>query len=182
MRIVSLLSLLWSLAEVYCQIAPYVTFMGQTVYNHGYVDFSLVGDDTSGSGNNTVQCHTDLDTCCSPSQGPHRGDWYFPDGTRLDYSSNIRESRGDKRVDLRRQSNAPASPTGIFCCDIPTVAIHHDYTNSVRGTVYVGLYTASGGKSSLYGSRFFGFMVTNNRELGISYNFATIYSHSAQEI
>ena len=27
-----------------------------------------------------VQCHSDLSTCCSGSQGYHRGDWYFPDG------------------------------------------------------------------------------------------------------
>ena len=26
---------------------------------------------------------TDLRTCCSGAQGAHRGDWYFPDGTRL---------------------------------------------------------------------------------------------------
>ena len=79
MRIVSLLSLLWSLVEVHCQTAPYVSFMGNTVPNHGYVDLGQVGDDGSGSDNNTVQCHTDLGTCCSSAQGPHRGDWYFPD-------------------------------------------------------------------------------------------------------
>ena len=41
----SLLSLLWSLVEVHCQTAPYVTFMGNTVPNHGYVDLSQVGND-----------------------------------------------------------------------------------------------------------------------------------------
>ena len=38
------------------------------------------------------------------------------------------------------------SPTvGIYRCYIPTIAIHDDTDASVRDTVYVGLYTASGG-------------------------------------
>ena len=56
--------------------------MSQTsLANHSYVDISLVGNDCSGS--DSVQCHTDLDTCCSGLQGIHRGDWYFPNGDRL---------------------------------------------------------------------------------------------------
>ena len=78
----SLLSLLWSLVEVHCQTAPYLTFMGNNVPNHGYVDLSQVGDDYR-SGSEGVQCITDLATCCSSDEGPHRGDWYFPDGARL---------------------------------------------------------------------------------------------------
>ena len=145
MRIVSLLSLLWSLVEVHCQPAPYVTFMGNTVPNHGYVDLSLVGNDESGS--DRVQCHTDLETCCTGAQGNHRGDWYFPDGARLPFSvyGDISENRGSQRVDLRRSNNAN-SPVGIYRCDIPTNAVHVDSSNSVRDTVYVGLYTASGGE------------------------------------
>ena len=138
MRIVSLLSLLWSLVEVHGQTAPYVTFMGNTVPNHGYVDLSQVGDDSTGS--DSVQCHTDLDTCCTSEQGPHRGYWYFPDGTtRLPFSGDIFEDRNEQRVDLRRRNNANP-PVGIYHCDIHTSA-----DPSVRATVYVGLYTASGG-------------------------------------
>ncbi|CAI8038512.1 hypothetical protein GBAR_LOCUS21472, partial [Geodia barretti] len=43
------------------------------------------------------------------------------------------------------------SPTGIYRCDIPTVAVHDDTDISVRDTVYVGLYTASGGDISIPG-------------------------------
>ena len=144
MRIVSLLSLLWSLVEVHCQQTfPYVSFMGNTVPNHGYVDLGLVGD-TYGS--DSVQCHTDLTTCCGGVQGIHRGDWYFPDGTtRLGFSSaNIYQSRGAQRVNLRHRNNAN-SPVGIYRCDISTNAVHDVTDSSVRDTVYVGLYTASGG-------------------------------------
>ena len=137
------LFLLWSLVEVHSQ--TYVSFMGENLANHSYVDLTLVGTDNSDPGN-TVRCNTDLSTCCNPSQGDHRGDWYFPDGDRLSLISpgiNIFESRGAQQVTLRRRNNA-MSPSGIYRCDIPTDAVHDDSDLSVRETVYVGLY-ASGG-------------------------------------
>ena len=145
MNFASLLLLLWSLVEVHSQTVPYISFMSQTpLANNSYVDISQVGNDGSGG----VQCITDLSTCCSGAQGPiHRGDWYFPDGTRLPFQSadvGIYEFRDAQRVDLRRRNNAN-SPVGIYRCDIPTVAVHDGDDTSVRDTVYVGLYTASGG-------------------------------------
>ena len=137
----------WSLEDVNSQTFPYVSFSGQTLADHSYVDLSLVGDDDSGS--DSVQCITDLSTCCSGNQGFHRGDWYFPDGTRLGFVfyNDIYENRGHGRVDLRR-SNNPTSPVGIYRCDIPTVAVNDDTDNSLRDTVYVGLYTGSRGMFS----------------------------------
>ena len=79
------LMLSWSLEDVNSQTFPYVSFSGQTLANHSYVNLSLVGDDSSG-GTNVVLCHTDLNTCCTGAQGQHRGDWFFPDGTRLPFS------------------------------------------------------------------------------------------------
>ena len=120
--------------------------MDQTLANHSYVDLSLVGEDFSGS--DSVQCNTNLDTCCSMPQGVHRGDWYFPNGNRLPFpgGGDIYETRGAQRVDIRRRNNA-TSPVGIYRCDIPTVAVHDDSDSSVRDApVYVGLYTASGGR------------------------------------
>ena len=104
-----------------------------------------MGNDTSGS--DSVQCITDLGTCCSGNQGIHRGDWYFPNGTRLPFSGrgDIFEQRVAGRVDLRRRNNANSSIVGIYRCDIPTLAVHDDTDTSVRDTVYVGLYTGSGG-------------------------------------
>ena len=137
------LPLLWSLT-LSQHTVPYVFFMGQTLANHSYVDISQVGNDVSGS--DSVQCHTDLDTCCKGQQGLHRGDWYFPNGNRLlffiDYG-DIYEHRDAQRVDLHRRNSAN-EPTGIYCCDIPTDAVHDSY-NSLRETVYVGLYTSDGG-------------------------------------
>ena len=91
-------------------------------------------------------CHTDLGTCCSGRQGSHRGEWYFPDGTRLPFSGVMYEGRGAQRVDLRRTT--ATGPTGIYRCDITTEAVHDDTDISVRDTVYVGLYAGSGGMYS----------------------------------
>ena len=96
---------------------------------------------TSVTGSDSVQCHTDLDTCCSSAQGQHRGNWFFPDGYRVPFGGDITQNR---RTHLHRRNNAN-SPTGIYRCDIPTCAVHVDKSNSVRDRVYVGLYTASGG-------------------------------------
>ena len=140
---VLLLSLLWSLVEVHSQLTfPYVYFMYQTLSNHSYVYLSEVGDYYCG-----VQCVTDLSTCCRGADGPHRGDWYFPNGTRLPFSGDgdgIYEQRETAGVDIRRRNNAN-SPVGIYRCDIPTIAVHDDDTSVRDAPVYVGLYTASGG-------------------------------------
>ena len=138
---------LLSLVGVHCQQTfPYVSFMNQTLVNHSYVDLSTVGYSSNGS--NSVQCHTDLSTCCSGAQGPHRGDWYFPSGTRLPFFIAYRnmtpfgEGRTARRVEIRRaNSNAQ---TGIYRCDIPTNAVHNDADISVRDSVYVGLYFTGG--------------------------------------
>ena len=58
MAVVVSLSLLWSLVESNSQTFPYVSFMGQTLANHSYVDLSLVGIPKNGG--DSAQCHTDL--------------------------------------------------------------------------------------------------------------------------
>ena len=102
------------------------------------MDLSLVG----ASDSNSVQCHTNLSTCCSSGQGPHRGNWYSPGSTdRLPFYGygDIYQMRGEQKVYVHRKNSA-TSPVGIYHCGIPTVA-----DSSVRATVYVGLYTSSGG-------------------------------------
>ena len=147
-----LLSLLWSLVEVHSQTAaPYASFMGEDLPNHSYVNLTLVGSDDSDPGN-TVRCITDLDSCCSNSQGNHRGDWYFPNGDRVQLGSSgddIFEFRGAQQVALRRRNNA-MSPSGIYRCTIPTVAVHDDDDLTVGETVYVGLYASGGNGVYVY--------------------------------
>ena len=137
--------LLLFLVEVHCQQTfPYVSFMGQALVNHSYVDLSTVG--SAGDNRDSVVCHTDLSTCCSGSQGSHPGDWYFPDGTRLPFAGRsvpIGEGRGAQVAVIRRTT--ATGPTGIYRCDIPTNAVHDDTDIiSVRDTVYVRLYVSGG--------------------------------------
>ena len=138
-----LLILLWSLVEVHSQTAPYVSFMGETLPNHSYVDLSLVGSYSSG---NEVECHTDLSTCCSGGAGPDRGDWYFPNGDRLPFPYSrhpLVERRLDQRVELSRGAVSGSIPSGIYHCGIETRAVH-SVDNTARETVYVGLYDSGG--------------------------------------
>ena len=142
--------LLWSLVEVHSQQTfPYVSFglTGPALADHSYVDLSTVRN--AGDNSDSVVCHTDLATCCSGGQGIHRGDWYFPDGTVLPSigpsSVTIVLGRTAQIAVIRRTT--ATGPTGIYRCDIPTIADHDDTDISVGDTVYVGLYTGDGGNS-----------------------------------
>ena len=138
----------WSLVEVHSQTFPYVSFMNQTLANHSYVNLSLVGRPDRPESGHSVECHTDLTTCCRHDDGVHHGDWYLPNGTRLPFPRNTDtfEAREFQRIDPR--SNFKAFTTGIYHCDVPTIAVHNDNDTSVRDRpVYVGLYSSGGGTS-----------------------------------
>ena len=126
-----------SMACDLCQTVPYVSFMGTNLPNHSYVDFTLVGDYDHYS----VQCHTDLTTCCAHYNGADRGDWYFPSGRRLPFAQQgpVYEQRISLRVDLRSRAVDP-TPSGIYHCDIETTV----GSDNTRESVYVGLYTSGG--------------------------------------
>ena len=118
--------------------------------NHSYVDLTAVGD--AGDGGDSVQCHTDLSTCCNRDFGDDRGDWYAPGSQdRLPFgdagSGDLFETRQAQRVDLRRRNDAGTS--GIYRCTIETTAVHSDDNSDMttRETVYAGLY-ASGGEEA----------------------------------
>ena len=109
------------------------------------MNISTVGSETDNS--DSVVCHTDLSTCCTGSQGVHRGDWYFPDGTVLPFSGpgvTIYLGRAAQLAIIRRTT--ATGPTGIYRCRIATNAVHSDTDQSLGETLYVGLYPADGGK------------------------------------
>ena len=132
------ISLFWSLVNSHT--SPYLSFMGQTVSNHSYVNLTLVGRPDWSQGGHSVQCHTNLPTCCSGAEGPYRGNWYFPNGTRLPLPNGdtaVFASRLAQRVDLRRNfGDVPTGISGIYRCDIPIME-----DNPVKKSVFVGLYS-----------------------------------------
>ena len=146
MYVLLLLSLLWSLVEVHSQTPsiPYVSFIGETLPNHAFVNLSLVGNADDGS--DSLQCHTDLVTCCNRTQGADRGDWYFPSEDRLQFygdPGDIYEQRIAQQVDIRRRNNGDTS--GIYRCAIETNAVRSDMTEiTAREIVYAGLYSTGG--------------------------------------
>ena len=132
------------LVKVNCQQTfPYVSFglTGPALDNNSYVDLSTVGSESDSS--DSVVCRTDLESCCGGSQGVHRGDWSFPDGTVLPFVGPgvpIGLGHGPQIAVIRRTTTT--GPTGIYRCRIATNAVHSDTDISVRETVYVGLYPA----------------------------------------
>ena len=132
--LIVMLCLLSAVVDVCSQTVAYVSFMGNNLPKHSYIDFTQVGE-----GSDSVQCHTDLTSCCSGAQGPDRGDWYFPNRRRLkinSFSENILyESRQAQRVDLNVRGR-PNLPEGIYRCGIETSAT----SNDSRESAYVGLY------------------------------------------
>ena len=124
---------------------PFVTFMGENLPDHSYIDLTLVGEVKAAGIMDIVRCKTDLVRCCGGEQGDHLGDWYFPNGTSVEGPENgtdIYRRRGKQRVNLLRRNYA-MSPSGIYRCDIPTNALRTETT--ARDSIYVGLF-ASGGK------------------------------------
>ena len=141
-----LLCPLWSLVTVHSQTVPYVSFMGDILTNHAYVDLTTVGEEIGDPGN-TVRCHSDLTTCCTSSEGDHRGRWFFPDGTELrsiGSSDDIIRYREPQEVHLLRRNNV-MSPSCIYRCDIETMAVDDDPDTITGETVYVGLCPPSEG-------------------------------------
>ena len=131
--------LLWSLVEVHSQTStPYISFRGQNLSNNSYVEFSRVGAELNGS--DSVRCRTELEMCCSGTQGDLRGDWFFPSGERLPFprDGDPFEGRGAQTVDLRRIS--ALSPSGLYRCNI---AFDADNPSAMQ-TFYVGIYNNGG--------------------------------------
>ena len=137
--------LLSCLVEVHSQTEfPHVSFRGETLLNHSYVQHTREGRPDDPLYSHDIVCHTNLTTCCSRSEGSHRGDWYFPNGTRLPNSAfkPIVQHRLAQQVAMRRLKALFSSrfTSGIYRCDIPT----NDSDIAVRETVYVGMYATGG--------------------------------------
>ena len=136
------LYLLSALVVVHTETYPNITFLGKYIPNHGYVNLRDVGS----AKNHSVQCNTDLSSCCNGTEGSDRGDWYFPDGMRVpfsDSSSVVYEDRGAQQVSLFYSGKYLVSIPGIYRCDIETntSSVSDEMENE---TVYVGLYINGG--------------------------------------
>ena len=60
----------------------------------------------------------------------------------MEFGTHIYEVLAAQKVELHRRSGAPLIPSGIYRCNIQTVASHHFSTGN---SVYVGLYPSGEG-------------------------------------
>ena len=124
-----LLFLLWSLVEVHSQTTPNLTFMGENLPDHSYVDLSALGE--LDNVNNHVVCHTDLESCCGGSGRDNRGYWYFPNGTVLPGAAGgsgaatnpIVIMRTVQLVRLIRGTGPGDVPSGLYRCTIESMIV-----------------------------------------------------------
>ena len=111
----------------------FLSLNGAVIPDHGYVAIS----DIVFSDNTALLCITNR----PPPSGSATsgGDWYAPDGTRvneMDVQGVIR-NRGPMVVRLRRTTSGTA-PEGIYRCSVLDAV-------STLQTVFVGLYNSEGG-------------------------------------
>ena len=158
MKFALLLILLWSLVEVHSQTppAPYLTFMGETLPDHSYVDLSALGE--IDNVDDHVVCHTDLASCCGGDGFPNRGFWFFPNGTVLPGAGSAGGTgaatnpivlfRDIQLVRLIRGTGSGDVPSGLYRCIIETNAVNGPGLSSpddiIGETLYVGVYSTGG--------------------------------------
>ena len=119
--------------EVNPQRTPYLSLRGHLLANNSYVEFSRVEQ----SSFTALSCNTPLQNCCTSQLG-ERGNWFFPNGSRVlsrMRNNDIYRRREVQRVELHRARGT--SPTGIYCCAIP-------YKFSAKERLCAGLYNNRG--------------------------------------
>ena len=147
-----LLVLLWSLVEVHSQTVPNLTFMGETLPDHSYVDLSALGE--FDNVDDHVVCHTDLTSCCGGFGIDDRGYWYFPNGAVLPGAAGGSGAATNPIVLMRtlllvrliRGTGPGDVPSGLYRCTIETNAVSDpsDPVNINGETLYVGVYSTGG--------------------------------------
>ena len=116
----------------------------------GNVSFSLNGITYQNNSLVTLEdiggallCVIDQTGCCrSPytgAMGPVRGNWYFPNGTRVPSVGSqwdFYRTRGDMVVTLNRRRGGV---DGVYLCEIPDAM-------DITQKIYIGVYTANAGE------------------------------------
>ena len=89
-----------------------------------------------GEGNNgALLCMTNL----TGVSGSVRGDWYFPDGTRVFSIQNDSDIYGNRRQMMVRMNRRGGGEEGIYHCEIPDAV-------NLNQSIYIGVYNTSSGE------------------------------------
>ena len=101
-----------------------------------YQNNSLVTSEDIGEDEDALHCMTDNSSCC---RFPARGNWFFPNGTRVPSSGeqwDFHRTRGQMVVILHRRRGGE---DGVYYCVVPD-------KEGNEQTTYIGVYTASAGE------------------------------------
>ncbi len=92
-----------------------------------------IGEDADDDGLPSLTCHSDLTACCRSNADNNDngalGQWTFPDGSVILQNGGSATAgqqfyiirNGPQLIKLaRRESNNPLTPTGSYCCTVPT--------------------------------------------------------------
>ena len=88
-----------------------------------------------GEGNEALLCITNL----TGVNGSVRGDWYFPNRTRVLSTNNDSEIYGTRGEMVVRMNSRGDGEEGIYHCEIPV-------SMDVNQSIYIGVYTTSSGE------------------------------------
>ena len=115
-----------------------------------YQNNSIVTLEDIGEGDDALLCRTDITDCCRPPYTDnYYGNWFFPNGSRVPSSGSqwdFHRTRGQSVVHLHRRRGGA---DGIYRCEIP---IPQSDAENVILTIFIGVYTASTGKTPLINS------------------------------
>ncbi len=95
--------------------------------NNTEVFITDIGEDAD-SGLPSLTCHTNLTTCCRSSDNNGMGSlgqWTFPDGSVILNNGGSTKQffinrNASQLIRLNRRLTSPLTPTGSYCCIIPT--------------------------------------------------------------
>ena len=135
--ITALISLLVS--GIHSQNFPYIRYRGITLRNNSFINIGNLGT------NDSIECVTDLNTCCYKNESVARRAWFLPNRTMLSRRRvqeigayklvGKKQTLSLKLTDLTARDNPDLS--GVYECSIDT-------TSRPWESVYVGLYYEPG--------------------------------------
>ena len=131
-------------------MAHYPFFLGTgavwfTLRNTTYQNNSILILEDIGEGDNALLCMTNQTACCRPPHSAAKGNWFFPNGTRV--PSRFANATSGERSDIYRtrdqmvvrMNRRRGGEEGIYHCEIPDAM-------NVTQTIYIGVYSVSTGE------------------------------------
>ena len=112
---------------------------GTTYQNNSCVALEDIGE----GDNNSLLCVTNQTACCKPpytdQNGSAKGNWYFPNGTKVPSSSEPSDFYRTRSQMVVRLNRRRGGEDGIYHCEIPD-------SMDVNQNIYIGVYTAGRSK------------------------------------